>query len=268
MGDGARRRPGGGARRPRRRRHAGPIRHRGAPLHGLPDLHAQRPIGHGLPDVRRAGHVHARFGRRDRTADGARPGHGRTERRGRAARRRAGSGVPAHELPAGRRGGSRPGPDLSARRSAGRLRRGPFPAAVEPFHGARRPAHHRGAEDRRLSHTSRLPSGGARHRPAPPGVSALCPDGIRAVPGHPPGHRGQRFLRGAPEGRCGRATSAGGGGARLRPRRRGPQRVGPLRQSAASEPDRPRGACVSPVPPRLQEFAWAPRAPRAGDAER
>ncbi|WP_055598672.1 phytoene/squalene synthase family protein [Streptomyces aureus] len=41
-----------------------------------------------------------------------------------------------------------------------------------------------------------------------------------------------------------------------------------FRQSAERKPDRPRGACVSPVPPRLPESAWVPHASRAGGAER
>ena len=62
-----------------------------------------------------AGRLHARLGRSHRAADAARARHGDRPRRGGAARRGAGQGVPADELPARRRRGPRPRPRLPAR---------------------------------------------------------------------------------------------------------------------------------------------------------
>ena len=113
---GLRRRPdpaGGGA-------HRAPVRHPLGDVRRLPDVDADGPDRDRLSGPGRVGALHARLGRGDRTADAAGARHRRPARGGRTVRRRAGKGVPAHQLPARRRRGPAARPGVSARRRAGR----------------------------------------------------------------------------------------------------------------------------------------------------
>ncbi len=186
------------ARRPRPRTHRRHLPHQPRPLHRLHGLHAQRPGGHGLSDLRRPAPLHARLRRRHRTADAPGARHRRAPGGGGTARGGAGRRLPADQLRARRRRGPRPRPRLPAAGPAGGARRRPRTAALEQSHRAARPPHHRGTARRPRPHPPGLPRGPARTRHARPPRAALHPHRLRALQRHPGGRRRQRIRRAAP----------------------------------------------------------------------
>src|SRR6266511_2488555 len=112
--------------------HLGP---RAAAVRGVPRLDADGSDGHRVPDVRRTGALHVRLRRGDRPADDGDPGAPR--RGGLPAGAGARRGVPAHQLPAGRRRGPPPRPDLPAAGGPRRLRGHPGGPGGRPGHRRR-----------------------------------------------------------------------------------------------------------------------------------
>ena len=122
---------------------------------------------------------------------------------GRAACRRARGGVPAHELPARRRGGPRPRPRLPASRRARGVRRRPRAAGLVPAHPAARSAGAPRAGPPRRPHPRHLPARAAGDRDAGAGVARLRGLRVHPLPGHPRRDREGRLRRAAPpRSRC------------------------------------------------------------------